>query len=113
MEREVLEVSTFPRITFTSRDIHVVKRGARQLELQIAGDLVLHGVRRRQTAAVLVDVEPGRITATGTLVVKQTDFGIEPVRAGAGTVRVKDEVDVHFTLVAVPAGRAQQPTVSR
>ena len=44
--------------------------------------------------------------ATGTLKLKQTDFGIKPVTAGAGTVRVKDEVSVDFTLVARSTGAA-------
>jgi polyisoprenoid-binding protein YceI len=52
-----------------------------------------------------VTIAADQVTATGTLTVKQTDFGIEPVAAGAGTVRVKDEVGVDFTLIARPARR--------
>jgi polyisoprenoid-binding protein YceI len=104
MERDVLEVSRFPRIIFASRDITIVDQGGSQLRLQIAGDLALHGVTRRQTADVAVTFEPERLTARGTLVVKQTDFGIERVSAGAGTVRVRDELEISFTLEAVPAG---------
>jgi hypothetical protein len=46
-----------------------------------------------------------RLTATGfsadgKAIVRQTDFGIQPVTAGAGTVRVKDEIDVTFSVSA-------------
>ncbi len=61
---------------------------------------MLHGVTRSESTDVSVTVATDRLTATGTLKVKQTDFGIQPVTAGAGTVRVKDEVTVEFTLVA-------------
>jgi hypothetical protein len=38
--------------------------------------------------------------AEGTATVRQTDFGIQPVTAGAGTVRVKDDVEVSFSVRA-------------
>jgi polyisoprenoid-binding protein YceI len=99
---EVLNVARFPRIVFASREIRVIEHEAPRLRLRISGDLALHGITRTKTADVLVNVEPDRLIATGTLVVKQTDFGIEPVRAGAGTVRVRDDVRVRFSLVAMP-----------
>jgi hypothetical protein len=30
----------------------------------------------------------------------QTDYGITPVKAGGGTVKVKDELKITFTIVA-------------
>src|ERR1035438_662228 len=33
---------------------------------------------------------------------QQTDFGIQPVRAAGGAVRVKDEVEVQFDIYALP-----------
>jgi hypothetical protein len=42
----------------------------------------------------------GRLTARGSFSFNQTDFGMEPVTAGAGTVRVKDALDVKFVLAA-------------
>jgi polyisoprenoid-binding protein YceI len=103
MQREVLEVSRFPRIIFASRDISVVEQTGGHLRLRIAGDLAVHGVTRRQTTDVVVNFDSERITATGNLILKQTEFGIERVSAGAGTVRVKDELEIHFRFVAVPA----------
>ena len=64
----------------------------------IAGDLTLHGVTRPQNVRVAVELGPEGFTATGRLTIEQTDFGIEPVRAAAGTVRVKNELDITFAL---------------
>jgi polyisoprenoid-binding protein YceI len=101
MEGErVLDVSRFPRITFTSRKIDVTARNGDRLRLRVTGDLTLHGSTRSEQADVSVVLADSRLTAQGTLDIRQTDYGIEPVTAGAGTVRVKDAVRVTFTLVA-------------
>jgi polyisoprenoid-binding protein YceI len=102
----VLDVARFPRISFASREIRVIGRDADHVRLHIAGTLTLHGVTKPATAMVSVELAPDQLRALGTLTVKQTDFGIKPVTAGAGTVRVKDEVDIAFTLVGRAAGRA-------
>ena len=49
---------------------------------------------------VQVDVHGDALTGTGKMVVKQTDFGIEPVSAGGGLVKVEDGVTVTFRIVA-------------
>jgi polyisoprenoid-binding protein YceI len=95
----VLDVSAFPALAFASRQIEVLAQADGRLRLRVTGDLTLHGMTRPRTSEVAVDVVADRLTATGTFTVVQSEFGIEPVTAGAGTVRVKDEVDVRFTLV--------------
>jgi hypothetical protein len=61
-----------------------------------------NGVTRRIEALLEVRITSNRLTGTGKVVVKQTDFGIEPVSAGFGTVKVKNEVSVSFTFLARP-----------
>ena len=39
---------------------------------------------------------------SGNALIRQTDFGIQPVRAAGGAVRVKDEVEVQFDIYALP-----------
>jgi polyisoprenoid-binding protein YceI len=97
---KVLDASRFPRITFTSRRIEMLGRDGTEVRLRVAGDLTLHGVTKPETAEVTVTVTHDRVIGKGTLRVKQTDFGIQPVTAGGGTVRVRDEVEVEFTIVA-------------
>jgi hypothetical protein len=56
----------------------------------------------------------GGIRVTGSLTLSQREFGIEPTSI-AGVVKVKDEVDLHFSLVALPTNstcEAREPTGS-
>ena len=45
-------------------------------------------------------LEKGRYI--GSTHLKQTDFGITPVRIAGGTVKVKDEVEMSFEIVPTP-----------
>ena len=97
---KVLDVAKYPTIAFRSRRIEIQQRRGGQLCLRVLGVLTLHGVTREIEGPVAVTLSSDRLTGTGTVIVKQTDFGIEPVSAGLGTVRVKDEVSVRYTFTA-------------
>jgi len=96
----VLDVERYPTITFESSSVTVRDTGDGRLDLVVTGGLTLHGVERRLDMPVQVTVGTGVLQATGTFTIKQTDFGIEPVTAGLGTVRVKDEMEVSLAIVA-------------
>ena len=100
LSNQVLDVQRYPTITFQSRQVSVVKQSADQMALRIAGDLTLHGVTRPLDVPVTVELTAAGLRASGKTTVQQSQFGIKPVTAGAGTVRVKDEVDVVFSVTA-------------
>lgn len=100
MENEVLEIQRHPTITFQSDRVSLLERAGDQLTLRVAGQLELHGVTRPVTVPVTVRLAAHSLAAEGRVAVRQTDFGIKPVSAGAGTVRVKDEVEVVFSVTA-------------
>ena len=54
--------------------------------------LTLHGV----TKPVSVDVTRQIDAYVGTVRIKQTEFGIQPIKIGGGVVRVKDELEISF-----------------
>jgi polyisoprenoid-binding protein YceI len=87
---DVLDSARFPEIRF--RSLAVEKAGEGKWRLH--GDLTLHG----QTRPALVEVkgEPGHYRGWAT--VRQTDFGIKPVSAAGGTIKVKNEVRVEFEI---------------
>jgi hypothetical protein len=60
----------------------------------------MHG--RKQTLRVPVRVEglPERAAVSGSLVLRQSDFGVQPYSALGGLIAVQDAVIVQFTLVA-------------
>ena len=59
------------------------------------GDLTLHG--KKQPVTVEVSLESGHYR--GSASIKQSDFGIEPIRIAGGTVKVKDELKIEFDIV--------------
>jgi polyisoprenoid-binding protein YceI len=101
---EVLDAARFQSITFRSRSVAGREVGAGVYELQVTGELDLHGVSRSMTLPLRVELAAGTLTATGKTTLRQTDFGMKPVSAGAGTVKVKNEIGVDFRIVA-RAGR--------
>jgi polyisoprenoid-binding protein YceI len=101
---DVLDVSRFPSITFRSRSVSGKQVSQGVYEIQVTGDLSLHGVSRSLTLPLRVEVKDGTLTATGKTVLRHSDFGMKPVSAGGGTVKVKNEIGVDYRIVA-RAGR--------
>ncbi len=92
----VLDVQRYPQITFKSLRIEPMGTN----HLRVTGNLTIRG----QTHTVVVEA---RLEQTGTLLkvegqsrFKQTTFGIQPVTAGLGTVRVRDEMTISFQVFA-------------
>lgn len=100
LSEAVLDVRRYPTITFLSHRISPLESSSDRLVLQVQGDLTLHGTTRPVSVVVEARLAADRLTATGRSTVRQSDFGIRPVTAGGGSVRVKDQVEVVFTLVA-------------
>jgi len=103
LSERVLDVQRHPKITFVSESISVAQHSPNRAQLRINGRLTLRGVTHPVTVPTQVELSANRLTAAGKATVKQTDFGIRPVNAGGGTVKVKDEVELVFTIVASPA----------
>jgi polyisoprenoid-binding protein YceI len=87
---EVLDVARYPEIVFRSSSAEAAGPGS----WKIRGDLSLHGQSRPVTA----DVTERAGHYTGHAMLKQTDFGIKPIKVGGGAVRVKDEVRIEFDI---------------
>jgi polyisoprenoid-binding protein YceI len=99
MESErVLGVKQYPKISFKSSLIRRMDDG----QLLIAGDLTLRGRTRRVTLRATIESTEPHLKASGRCRFKQTEFGIKPVTAGAGMVRVKDEIELTFQIHATP-----------
>lgn len=108
LSEQVLDVKRFPTVAFRSRRVSAAPQAANGAVLAIEGDLTLHGVTRPLTIHASATRQAERLTTRGTFVIKQTDFGIRPVTAGGGTVKVKDEVQVEFVLEARRSGSMQR-----
>jgi len=91
---KVLDGDRFPEIRFHSTAVESSGEG----RWIVRGDLSLHG----QTRPIRLEVQEKNGRYRGTAELKQRDFGIEPITAGGGTVKVKDGLRVEFEIVAKP-----------
>jgi polyisoprenoid-binding protein YceI len=87
---QVLESERYPEIIF--RSTSVSPNGTDRWAVR--GILTLHG----QLRPVEVDVRRSEGRYKGSATVKQTDFGIQPVRAAGGAVKVVNEVRIEFDI---------------
>lgn len=87
---EVLDVDRYPQIVFQSRAAKPTGADS----WTVSGELTLHG----KTRLVTVQVHERDGHYIGTARLKQSDFGIKPIKFAAGTVRVKDEVRIDFDI---------------
>ena len=92
MHARVLDSESYPLISFHSTKIE--KTGVNQW--MVSGELTLRGRSR----PILAEVRYNDGAYTGHSTIKQTDFGITPVSIG-GLVKVKNELDIQFTVVPV------------
>ncbi len=104
--KEVLDAEHHPDIEFSSERVELEPgstpdraRGA------LRGTLTLRG----RSGPAVVSFEAERVAtgwrARGTTKVKQSAFGIKPFSGFAGTVGVKDELEIELSLALVPRGR--------
>lgn len=96
----VLDIARFSTVHFRSIEVRGAQGAPGAYTLTIAGELSLHGVAKAVTVPVHLEVSGDALTASGTLVVKQTTFGIEPTTAAGGLVKVEDEVTLTFRIAA-------------
>jgi polyisoprenoid-binding protein YceI len=99
---EVLDPARFPEITFVSTSVTspaanaAATPSAPPTHYLVRGNLTLHGVTR--PVDLSVSFSAGHYTGKVTL--KQTDFGITPVKIAGGAIRVKDVIEIVFEIVA-------------
>ncbi len=102
---QILDVARFTAIRFRSKEVTARQRSPGVYELRVTGELSLHGTAKAIAVPVRLESRGDTLTATGKMVLKQTDFGIAPTSAAGGLVKVENEVTITFRIVA----RATRP----
>jgi polyisoprenoid-binding protein YceI len=97
---KVLDAARFPAVTFKSQKVSGREAGGGAYDLELAGEIALHGVTRALTLPVHVEVSGDTLTASGKAVLRHDQFGMQPVSAAGGSVKVKNEIAVEYRIVA-------------
>ena len=96
LSERVLDAGRFPAIHVDGR---VVAGKAPQPKVDLK--IRLHGVEKNfRGIPVTVKKTAGRLQISGRMKLRQTDFGITPLRLLAGSLKVDDELDIEFRFVA-------------
>jgi polyisoprenoid-binding protein YceI len=104
MRDEVLETSRFCEIAYRAAAVEVAPLAPGRYRLRLGGELRLHGVNRRhQLDAELIAFEDG-LRLRGDCPLRMSDYGIRPVTALGGTIRLRDDLRVAFDIGALPEG---------
>jgi len=96
----VLDAAKFPEIVFTSTGVGGIGGKAGAWRLTVEGTLKLHGTERKISFPLKLSLNGGQLAAEGELRLRQTDFGITPIKVGGGSVKVKDELRIRFEVRA-------------
>jgi polyisoprenoid-binding protein YceI len=97
----VLESSAFPEVRFRSRRVTGQAKGTSSVyDIEVTGDLTIHGVTREVVVPMSVTLDGDTLTAKGKSTIRHDQFGLAPVTAGGGTVRVSNEIGLDFDIVA-------------
>ncbi len=80
--------------------VSAVRVGGELPKLVLEVAISLHGQTRRQLVPVDVRLDGDRLQAHGALAIRQSEFGMTPMSALGGLLRVQDEVMVEFRVVA-------------
>jgi polyisoprenoid-binding protein YceI len=99
MRQEVLETDDYPEIVYECAGVTASGTGDRYW-VALKGELTLHGTTKSMPVSARVTINGDSLRASGDFPLRQSDFGIAPVSAAAGTIRVKDEIHCTFDILA-------------
>jgi len=100
MQENVLESAKYPEIVYDCPQVSVENPGNGNYSVKLLGSLTLHGVTRRQPIQARLAVTGDMLRAFGEFSVRQSDYNIKPVSAIGGGLKVKDELEFSFDIVA-------------
>jgi polyisoprenoid-binding protein YceI len=95
MQDKVLQSEWYPVVEVQAR---FAAAGDEPPMMSVA--ITLHGTTFDYLVPVQLAVEPERMTASGSMTVRHSDFGLVPFSAAGGLLKVADEVAIEFELVA-------------
>jgi polyisoprenoid-binding protein YceI len=97
--RNALKAAQHPNIRFRATSVSVTPSGVTTATARLTGPLTIAGETREVTINANAAWQSGRLRLTGTHRLTMTDFGVQPPRLMAGTMRVNPPVTIGFDVV--------------
>lgn len=96
MQEKVLESSRYPWVTASVRVLSMQGTQA-QLDVQVSA----HGAAFDYQVPATLSVGPEELNVTGSMIVRHADFGLTAFSAAGGLLRVAEEIELVFEMVAL------------
>ena len=97
----VLHPDKYPDITFQSTSVTAKPAAGGGNDVEIRGQLTLHGVTRNEEIHAHVTTQGNEMRAVGDFTIDRGGYGVKATSAFHGMVRVRDTVKFTFDMVAV------------
>jgi len=98
LDELVLESAKYPEIKFRSTDVKgSIKQGG--FDVEIGGDLTLHGVTRHITIPARVTIDGNSLRAVGEFEINRKKYGVKATTAARGLVRVRHGIKFKFDII--------------
>jgi|SRR5579883_786590 len=102
MRAEVLETDRFPQIILRAAAVHAKRIVQGRYRMVLEGTLSLHGITQPHREEGELAMFADGLRLRGATSIRMPDFGIRPITALGGAIRLKDEVKFAFDLAASP-----------
>ena len=101
---EALKADANPNISFQLSEIESISPSGSSFNVKAKGNLTIAGVKKPVSMSVTATVAAnGQVTFKGSKKINMVDFGMEPPKALAGTIKVGPEVTIAFELTMASA----------
>lgn len=97
----MLGEDNFQAERFPFVQVHGLQFGGEAPKLAAKVQFEMHGQQREMWVPLTVGLLPDRVLASGSFVLRQSDFGVRPYTVLGGLLAVQDEVIVEFKLTGV------------
>ena len=99
MKQDVLDTGHYPEILYECSKVTGNGNGDR-FGATLQGELTLHGETHSQSVSARVVISGDSLRASGEFTVRQSGYGIAPVKVAGGAIKLKDEVKCTFDIAA-------------
>lgn len=95
MQEKVLESNLFPWATASVR-VRSMQENRAELDVTVT----VHGMSLDYTVPADIDFDSGTLSVSGSMTVQHSDFGLTPFSAAGGLLRVAEDIEIVFEIVA-------------
>jgi polyisoprenoid-binding protein YceI len=100
MNEQVLESAKYPEILYEAVTVSITRIESGLYSATLNGILSFHGFSKTQAVTARIAVFDEMLRASGKFPLRQSEYGIKRISVAGGALKVKDELQLSFEMVA-------------